>query len=144
MDNERGPAAAIKKAVEGAEVVEESIVEWLTRLAGLSSGEYENCRKPEAKMRGWRTATLDREVAALRQRDDDGNDLGLFDPAPWPEEVDGDEPGEKAAEEAASRFYREGRRVKIARPPKGMDFNDLLQLPSDVAVISDQRRRANG
>ena len=60
--------------------------------------------------------------------------------------ADGDEPGEKAAQEAARRFIAEGRTVKIARPPKGMDFNDMLQLPGDVAVISDHRRRirANG
>ncbi|MCH9000582.1 MAG: toprim domain-containing protein [Proteobacteria bacterium] len=60
--------------------------------------------------------------------------------------ADGDEPGEKAAQEAARRFIAEGRTVKIARPPQGMDFNDLLQMPNGVAVISDQRRRtkANG
>ena len=60
--------------------------------------------------------------------------------------ADGDEPGEKAAQEAARRFIAEGRMVKIARPPRGMDFNDLLQMPDGVAVISDQRRRmkANG
>ena len=60
--------------------------------------------------------------------------------------ADADEPGEKAAQEAARRFIAEGRKVKIARPPQGMDFNDLLQMPDGVAVISDQRRRmkANG
>ena len=60
--------------------------------------------------------------------------------------ADADEPGEKAAQEAARRFIAEGRTVKIARPPKGMDFNDMLQLPGGVAIISDQRRRmkANG
>ncbi len=58
--------------------------------------------------------------------------------------ADGDDPGEKAAQEAARRFVAEGRTAKIARPPIGMDFNDLLKLPSNVAVISDQRRRANG
>ena len=35
----------------------------------------------------------------------------------------------------------EGRTVKIARPPHGMDFNDMLILPPGVAVISDKRRR---
>ena len=40
--------------------------------------------------------------------------------------ADGDEPGDRAAEEAGRRFCREGREVKIARPPAGMDFNDLL------------------
>ena len=40
--------------------------------------------------------------------------------------ADGDEPGEAAAQECAWRWKREGRRVRIARPPQGMDFNDLL------------------
>jgi putative DNA primase/helicase len=40
--------------------------------------------------------------------------------------ADGDEPGEAAAQECARRWKREGRRVRIARPPQGMDFNDLL------------------
>ena len=41
--------------------------------------------------------------------------------------ADGDEPGEAAAHDAARRWKREGRRVRIARPPMGMDFNDLLR-----------------
>lgn len=40
--------------------------------------------------------------------------------------ADGDEPGEAAAQDCARRWKREGRRVRIARPPSGMDFNDLL------------------
>jgi hypothetical protein len=40
--------------------------------------------------------------------------------------ADGDVPGEAAARDCASRWKREGRRVRIARPPKGQDFNDLL------------------
>ena len=46
--------------------------------------------------------------------------------------ADGDDPGEAAAQECARRWTREGRRVRIARPPQGMDFNDLLKahLPS--------------
>jgi putative DNA primase/helicase len=40
--------------------------------------------------------------------------------------ADGDEPGEAAAQDCARRWKREGRRVRIARPPKGLDFNDLL------------------
>ena len=40
--------------------------------------------------------------------------------------ADGDDPGEAAALASAMRWTREGRRVRIARPPKGMDFNDLL------------------
>jgi putative DNA primase/helicase len=40
--------------------------------------------------------------------------------------ADGDDPGEAAAQHCASRWKREGRRVRIARPPHGMDFNNLL------------------
>ena len=40
--------------------------------------------------------------------------------------ADGDEPGEAAARDCAWRWRREGRRVRIARPPQGMDFNDML------------------
>lgn len=40
--------------------------------------------------------------------------------------ADGDDAGEEAARAAALRWLREGRRVRIARPPAGMDFNDLL------------------
>lgn len=41
--------------------------------------------------------------------------------------ADADDPGEAAAQHAARRWKREGRRVRIARPPQGMDFNDLLK-----------------
>jgi putative DNA primase/helicase len=40
--------------------------------------------------------------------------------------ADGDDPGELAARACAWRWKREGRRVRIARPPRGMDFNDML------------------
>ena len=40
--------------------------------------------------------------------------------------ADGDDPGEAAALAAASRWKAEGRRVRIARPPRGSDFNDIL------------------
>ncbi|MGD9885633.1 MAG: toprim domain-containing protein, partial [Reyranella sp.] len=40
--------------------------------------------------------------------------------------ADGDEAGEAAARDCAFRWKRQGRRARIARPPKGMDFNDLL------------------
>jgi hypothetical protein len=40
--------------------------------------------------------------------------------------ADGDEPGEEAALDAARRWKRQGRGVRIARPPTGMDFNDVL------------------
>jgi putative DNA primase/helicase len=41
--------------------------------------------------------------------------------------ADGEDAGEKAAKEAAIRWHREGRRVRIARPPPGLDFNDVLR-----------------
>jgi len=40
--------------------------------------------------------------------------------------ADGDDSGEAAARECALRWKRGGRRTRIARPPQGMDFNDML------------------
>jgi putative DNA primase/helicase len=40
--------------------------------------------------------------------------------------ADGDDAGEAAARDAALRWHYEGRRVRIARPPRGLDFNDVL------------------
>jgi hypothetical protein len=40
--------------------------------------------------------------------------------------ADGDDVGEAAARDCAWRWKREGRRVRIARPPHGLDFNDML------------------
>jgi DNA primase len=40
--------------------------------------------------------------------------------------ADGDDAGETAARDATLRWKHEGRRVRIARPPQGCDFNDLL------------------
>ncbi|MET3838581.1 toprim domain-containing protein [Bradyrhizobium sp. OAE829] len=40
--------------------------------------------------------------------------------------ADGDQPGEAAALDCALRWKREGRRVRIARPGIGLDFNDML------------------
>jgi hypothetical protein len=50
--------------------------------------------------------------------------------------ADGDDPGEAAAQDCGRRWKREGRRVRIARPPQGMDFNDLLKAgaPSTAEV----------
>ncbi len=58
--------------------------------------------------------------------------------------ADGDSAGKKAAEEAAGRLYREGREVKIARPPDGYDFNDLLMKPENVIPVPGRREAANG
>ncbi len=57
--------------------------------------------------------------------------------------LDGDAPGSPAADaahNAAQVFLREGREVRIARPPKGMDFNDLLCLPENVVPLETRRR----
>ena len=40
--------------------------------------------------------------------------------------ADGDAAGKAAARNCAFRWTREGRRVRVARPPAGMDFNDML------------------
>src|SRR5512132_258922 len=40
--------------------------------------------------------------------------------------ADADDAGQAAARDAALRWRREGRRVRIAYPPQGMDFNDML------------------
>jgi putative DNA primase/helicase len=40
--------------------------------------------------------------------------------------ADGDDAGEAAALDCGLRWKREGRRVRIARPPRGCDFNDML------------------
>ena len=55
--------------------------------------------------------------------------------------ADGDEPGQAAAGAAAQRFIGEGRTAKNASPPPGFDFNDMLRLPENVALL-DTRRRA--
>ena len=41
--------------------------------------------------------------------------------------ADHDPTGLKAAHDAAERWTREGRRVRIALPPEGKDFNDVLR-----------------
>jgi hypothetical protein len=44
--------------------------------------------------------------------------------------ADGDAGGEAAARACGLRWKRQGRRVRIARPPPGTDFNDMLtRLP---------------
>jgi putative DNA primase/helicase len=40
--------------------------------------------------------------------------------------ADGDDGGEAAAHDCARRWKREGRQIRIARAPRGMDFNDML------------------
>jgi phage/plasmid primase-like uncharacterized protein len=47
--------------------------------------------------------------------------------------ADADAAGDKAAEAAAMRWRKEGRRVRIARPDRpGRDFNDVLRVRGEV------------
>lgn len=61
---------------------------------------------------------------------------------------DGDEAGERAVKEASRRFRSEGRTVKIARPPKDMDFNDVLRSSqktlSKVVLLDNYRNPDDG
>lgn len=50
--------------------------------------------------------------------------------------ADADAAGEAAAQTAASRWAKQGRRVRIARPPQGCDFNDLLQVRSHAKEVT--------
>lgn len=52
--------------------------------------------------------------------------------------ADGDEPGEAAAQHCARRWQREGRNVRIARAPSGMDFNDLLKARNPAFTEGEQ------
>jgi putative DNA primase/helicase len=65
----------------------------LLRLAALSPLEYDRVRKDEARNLKVKIATLDREVAARRPRDEQdagaGRALSLPEVEPWPEPVDG-------------------------------------------------------
>lgn len=58
------------------------------------------------------------------------SNLGSFDLPSQIRDVvvlaDGDERGEQAAQQAAIRWRRQGRQVRIACPPRGYDFNDML------------------
>jgi len=56
--------------------------------------------------------------------------------------ADADAAGEAAAMAAARRWAREGRRVRVARPPAGLDFNDMLiaRRPSSAWAGSDAGR----
>ena len=59
--------------------------------------------------------------------------------------ADGDDAGEAAARGAALRWKREGRRVRIAYPPQGMDFNDMLlgSAPKTRGDCNDRRSRSH-
>lgn len=46
--------------------------------------------------------------------------------------ADGDAAGQRYAYTAAERWARQGRRVRVAVPPAGADFNDLLLARGDA------------
>jgi len=51
--------------------------------------------------------------------------------------ADADDPGEDAAQDAAGRWTRDGRRVRIARPPYGYnDFNDVLMYSASLRRVA--------
>ena len=50
--------------------------------------------------------------------------------------ADGDDAGERAAQQAAGRWKNEGRRVRIARPPRGMDFNDIARCAAAAREVA--------
>jgi putative DNA primase/helicase len=52
--------------------------------------------------------------------------------------ADGDEPGERAAGEAGLRWKREGRKVRISRPPRGLDFNDILMGDREAGITHER------
>ena len=81
----------ITNIVNDATAVAETYFETIQRLAALPTNEYERCRKAEARRLDMRASVLDKEVRSARPHDDAGNDLGLTEPDPWPEKVDGDD-----------------------------------------------------
>ena len=46
--------------------------------------------------------------------------------------ADGDDPGEAAALACSRRWRRQGRNVRIARAPRGSDFNDLINAEEQI------------
>lgn len=52
--------------------------------------------------------------------------------------ADGDDVGEAAASSCAKRWSAEGRIVRIARPPRGYDFNDIL-LGKNIPTSQEQK-----
>ena len=81
----------VNETMGTADGYEEPLEKAIERLAGLSPLEYERVRIDEAKRLKMRASVLEREVKAARDNGQDENNLGLFEPDPWPEEVDGDD-----------------------------------------------------
>ncbi len=81
----------VKEGLGQSEGYEEPMAEAIQRLAELPRAEYERVRKAEAKRLNMRVSVLDCDVNAFRKNGQDENNLGLFEPEPWPEEVNGND-----------------------------------------------------
>ncbi len=82
----------VNETMGTADGYEEPLEATVVRLAALTPLEYAaRWRKQEAKRLDVPVGLLDKEVKAARKNGQDENDLGLFEPNPWPEEVDGDD-----------------------------------------------------
>lgn len=81
----------VANTVTAATEYEESPEDAVKRLAALSKMEFESVREAEAKKLGWRKSVLGELVDAARPDNKSSNDLDLYDPDPWPEEIDGDD-----------------------------------------------------
>jgi phage/plasmid primase-like uncharacterized protein len=93
-----GPALVLAEGIETALSVQEAT--GMPTWAALSAGNLVSVRLPDFPL-----AT---EVIIAADHDANGA-------------------GQRAAEEAAARFAAEGRRVRIALPPRtGLDFNDVI------------------
>jgi putative DNA primase/helicase len=79
----------IPDVVSDAPEYRESLEDAVLRLAALSVGDYEQCRKTTAKSLDVRTIFLDAVVKDARG-DDEDTGFKLYEPEPWPEEVDGE------------------------------------------------------
>ena len=91
VDDQHTESVSVGELVDAAETIEETYFETIQRLAALPVNEYEKVRKSEAKRLEMRATVLDKEVKSARPKDEFGNDLGLFEPESWPEEIDGDD-----------------------------------------------------
>lgn len=85
----------VKDQISNATRPKETIEELITRLAKLSSIEYDLCRETEAKAAGVRVATLDKAVNEKRgskAKDGlQGKALAFEEVEPWPDPVNGAE-----------------------------------------------------
>jgi len=83
---------AVKASVDAARFVDEDIGAAIERLSKLKPLEYEQKREREAKFLNVRVSVLDKEVGALRYKDNSTEEkprLGVHEAEPWSEPVNG-------------------------------------------------------